>query len=127
MAVKILLVDDATFIREILRTLARKQGWQVIGEAENGEEAITKALELEPDVILMDVVMPKMSGIEAAKHILRKRPSLPIIGLSTLDEESVMAQAIEAGFVSYISKPFDNHSVITAVTQALQKRERKSG
>lgn len=127
MSPKILIVDDASFIREILKTIAAKQGWTVVAEAENGEEAIFKTAAFNPDVVIMDIVMPKINGIEAAKQILKKNPTLSIIGLSTMDNESVMAQAIEAGFVSYITKPFENWGIITAVNQAIQKQERKSG
>lgn len=127
MSPKVLIVDDASFIREILKNIASKQGWNICAEAEDGEEAIKMCLLYRPDIIIMDIVMPKMSGIESGKQILRKFPEMPIIGLSTMNQEEIMAQAIEAGFVSYITKPFENWTIITAVQEALGRKERKSG
>lgn len=127
MATRILIADDASFIREILKTVAVKQGWEVVAEAVDGEEAVVKALETQPDVILMDIVMPKMNGVEAAKLIMRFGSTISIIGLSTVDNEDIMARAIESGFVSYLTKPFENRAIISAVNQATQKREKKSG
>jgi two-component system chemotaxis response regulator CheY len=127
MVTNVLIADDASFIREILKTIAVKQGWRVVGEAIDGEEAVAIAKELNPDVILMDIVMPKMNGIEAAKLIMKSHPEISIIGLSTVDNEEIMARAIETGFVSYITKPFDNGAIISAVREATQKREKKSG
>jgi two-component system chemotaxis response regulator CheY len=123
----ILIADDASFIREILKNIASQQGWQVVGEAIDGQEAIAKALALRPDIVIMDIVMPKFNGIEAAKAILKSEPSLAIIGLSTMNDETIMARAIEAGFVSYITKPFANGSIIAAVREASIKKERKIG
>ncbi|MEY4617471.1 MAG: hypothetical protein RJB66_2431 [Pseudomonadota bacterium] len=127
MPIRLLIVDDASFIREMLRTIASKQGWLIVDEAVDGEEAITKARQHHPDVILMDIVMPKLNGIEAGKIIFKFDPNIAIIGLSTVDNEDIMMRAMEAGFVSYITKPFENRSVISAVNQASQKKEKKSG
>lgn len=127
MAVRVLIVDDATFIREIIKSIAQKQGWVIVAEAEDGVEAVQKVNEYKPEVVLMDIVMPKLNGFEAAKQILRKMPDLPIIALSTMLQEEVVSQALEVGFVSYITKPFDNWSVIAAVNEAVSKREKKSG
>jgi two-component system chemotaxis response regulator CheY len=127
MVPRILIADDASFIREILKTLALRQGWKVVAEAVDGDEAASKAIECQPDVIIMDIVMPQLSGIDSAKKILRKFPEMPIIGLSTLDKEQAMVEALEVGFVSYITKPFENWTIITAVNEAVAAKERKSG
>lgn len=127
MSPRILIVDDASFVREILKTIVVRQGWTVIGEAQDGAEAITMATELKPDLIIMDIVMPKFSGIEAAKKIFKTWPEIPIIGLSTIDNEEIMSQALGAGLVSYITKPFENWAIIAAVKEALINKERKSG
>lgn len=124
---KILIVDDASFVREILKTIMVRQGWTVIGEAQDGAEAIAMAIELKPDLIIMDIVMPKFSGIEAAKKIFKTLPDIPIIGLSTIDNEEIMSEALGVGLVSYITKPFENWAIITAVKEALTNKEKKSG
>lgn len=127
MTPKVLIADDATFVREILKTIVIRQGWKVIGVAEDGEDAVQKALELQPDIILMDIVMPKLNGIEAAQKILKKMPGLPIIGLSTMDNEEVMTQALGAGLVSYITKPFENWAIVSSIKEALMNKEKQSG
>lgn len=119
MGFKVMIVDDATFIREIFKTIAMKQGWVIVGEAENGEQAIKVALETKPDVILMDIVMPKKSGIEATKAILEAIPSTKIVACSTVDQDTVLMRAIEAGCVSYVTKPFKSEEVINAISSAL--------
>lgn len=127
MTPKVLIADDATFVREILKTIVIRQGWKVIGVAEDGEDAVQKALELQPDIILMDIVMPKLNGIEAAQKILKKMPGLPIIGLSTMDNEEVMTQALGVGLVSYITKPFENWAIVSSIKEALINKEKQSG
>ncbi len=124
---RILIADDASFVREILKTIIRRQGWEVCGEAEDGEDVIKKAISLQPDLIIMDIVMPKFSGIEAAKQIFKQRSFLPIIGLSTMNNEEIMTEALGVGFVSYITKPFENWTVVDAIKEALQNKERKIG
>jgi len=124
---RILIADDASFVREILKTIVVRQGWIVIGEAQDGLEVISMATELEPNIILMDIVMPKLNGLEAAQKILKKLPDIAIIGLSTMDNEEIMSQALGIGLVSYITKPFENWTIIAAIKEALNNKERKSG
>lgn len=124
---KILIADDASFVREILKTIIIKQGWIVVGEAEDGEEAIEKAFDLQPDIIIMDIVMPKYNGIEAARKILKKLPNIPIIGLSTMNNEEVMTDALSVGLISYITKPFENWAIVNAIKEALDNKEKKVG
>lgn len=124
---RILIADDASFIREILKTTIRRQGWEVCGEAEDGKVVIELALNLKPDVIIMDIVMPKYSGIEAARQIFKSFQFIPIIGLSTMANEEIMSEALATGFVSYITKPFENWTVVEAINEALQNKERKIG
>jgi two-component system chemotaxis response regulator CheY len=118
--IKIAIVDDAPFIREILRNIIILQGWQVVGEAENGHEAIQMALISKPHLILMDIVMPQVNGIEAAKKILQNNPLIKIIACSTLDQENILLNAIEIGCCSYITKPFKKDEVIKAINQAFE-------
>lgn len=109
------MVDDAPFIREVLCEICRADGHDVVGEATNGAEAVDMALSKNPDVILMDLVMPVKSGIEATKEILKERPDIRIIACSTLDQNTMIMLAIEAGCSHYIVKPFQKADVLRAI------------
>jgi two-component system chemotaxis response regulator CheY len=117
---RIAIVDDAPFIREILRNIAQTQGWTVVGEAETGVEAIELAAKVQPQLILMDLVMPEMNGIDATKKILALNPKIKIIACSTIDQENILLRAIENGCCSYLTKPFKKDDVIRAVNQAFE-------
>lgn len=112
---KILIVDDAPFVREVLQNLLTKQGYEVIGEAANGAEAIQLASALRPDLILMDIIMPETSGIEAARSIQQTHPEIPIVAMSTEESAHIVAQAIEAGCVDYVVKPFRKDDLFTTI------------
>jgi two-component system chemotaxis response regulator CheY len=115
MSMKIVIADDAPFIREILAQLLIIEGFQVVGEAADGEQAVAIVLEQRPDVVLMDVVMPVMSGIEATRRILARWPEARIIACSTVDHAAVVQQAIEAGCQDYVQKPFDRDRLMKAL------------
>src|SRR3954468_7025778 len=102
----VLIVDDAPFIRDILRHIVKRAGHEVVGEAEDGEEAVTMALAKKPDLIIMDIVMPNKSGIQATKEILELLPETKVIACSTIDQEMMMMKAMESGAVEFIHKPF---------------------
>ena len=106
MTLKVLIVDDAAFIREILTQTIQKLGHIVIGEAVDGADAVRKSQILKPDVIFMDIVMPEQSGIDATKEILISQPQMKIIACTTLEQEMMFSQAIEAGCIDYVLKPF---------------------
>jgi len=112
MEIRLLIVDDAAFIREVLIQIAKKAKISVVGEAADGEDALEKALSLKPDIILMDIVMPRKSGIQATKDILAQLPLTKIIACSTEGQESMVVKALEAGCCDYIVKPFDVNNVI---------------
>jgi two-component system chemotaxis response regulator CheY len=116
---RLLVADDAPFIREIVRHVAEKNAIQLIGEAIDGEDAVTLALKLKPDVILMDIIMPKKSGIEATKEILAKMPGMKIIAFSTADQEVMVLRALEAGCCSYVVKPFKAEDLMKAIRSSL--------
>ncbi len=116
MSYKILIVDDAPFIREILiGFLETRDDIQEVKEAENGEEAIALFESFAPDLIFMDIVMPKVSGIEATKKIRSLNSDVPIIGLSTLDQGDVINRLLDAGANIFVKKPF----TLDALTKAL--------
>jgi len=103
--IRILLAEDQTLMRQGLRTLLELEpGMKVIGEAENGEAAITQALQLKPDIILMDVQMPVKTGVEATAEICRRWPQARIIILTTFDRDDYVFQGIRAGAMGYLLK-----------------------
>lgn len=119
MSTRIVLVDDAPFIRDVLRhVLNNEADFEIVGEAGDGDQAIALALETKPDVILMDIVMPKKSGIEATAEILKTLPECRIIACSTVEQETMVLRAVEAGCCSYVVKPFKGQDVIKAVRSA---------
>lgn len=121
--IKIAIVDDAPFIREILKTIAKSQGWMVAAEAENGKEAVDLVLRANVQVVLMDIVMPIKNGIEATQAILSRNSNIKIIACSTMDQESILLKAIENGCCSYLTKPFNKDEVIKAVEDAIKIKE----
>ncbi len=117
MLVTILIVDDASFIREILKRLIEDSGMKVVAEAENGQLAVEAYNTHSPDIVLMDMSMPEKNGLEATKEILAQNPQAKIIGISTMDRDIMMPKAKKAGCVDYITKPFQGPEVI----EVLQK------
>jgi two-component system, chemotaxis family, chemotaxis protein CheY len=106
MGLNVLIVDDAPFIRDILRQILTKSGHVVVGEAEDGEQAVRLALELKPQIVIMDIVMPRKSGVEAIKEIVSLIPEIKIMACSTVDQEIMLMKAMEAGAHDFIHKPF---------------------
>lgn len=118
MGIKLVIVDDAPFIREVLRHIFANTEISVVGEAQDGEEAVSMVKDLRPQIVLMDIVMPKKSGIEAATEILKDLPDTKIIACSTLDQNNMIMRALEAGCCNYITKPFKSNEVLEAVRKA---------
>ena len=123
MTVRVLIAEDETIIRLDLRALLEANGYEVCGEARDGEEAVELARTLEPDVALMDVRMPRLDGVEAARRILANRP-LPIVMLTAFDQRELVAKAVGAGVFGYVVKPFREQDVIPAIRTA-QARHRE--
>ena len=114
---RILLVDDHPLVREGLRTLLTSlPGMIIIGEAENGEEAVRQALELQPDIILMDLHMPRLNGIEATRHILQASPHIGILVLTMLEDDDSVFGAMRAGARGYLLKGAGKEEVLRAIT-----------
>jgi two-component system, chemotaxis family, chemotaxis protein CheY len=122
MAMKIVIAEDAPFLREVLRNYIEKLGHELVGEAEDGEQAVTKVLAEKPDIVLMDIVMPKKNGIEATKEILLKEPGIKIVACSTIDQEHVILEALEAGCCNYMTKPFTAGD-LSRIIEALEAGE----
>ena len=114
---RILIAEDETIIRLDLRDLLERAGHEVAGEARDGEEAVALAKELEPDLAIMDVKMPRLDGIEAARRILDDRP-MPIVLLTAYGQQELVARAVEAGVFGYLVKPFREQDLVPAIETA---------
>lgn len=112
---RILIVDDAAFIRLAIRTLLVKNGFEVVGEASNGLEGIEKYKELKPDVVFMDITMPVLNGLEALKAIINFDPKASVIMLSAMGQEQIVREAVIAGARSFIVKPYKDDYVIKTI------------
>ncbi len=119
---RILLVDDAMIIRMILRKILTEAGFEIAGEASNGAEAIRKYQELRPDLVTMDITMPEMGGIKALKSIREIDPNAQVIICSAMGQKSLIIEAMEAGAVNFLAKPFDEEKVIETVRKTLQSQ-----
>jgi AmiR/NasT family two-component response regulator len=114
---RVLIAEDETIIRLDLRSTLEASGYEVCGEARDGVEAVSLAASREPDVILMDVKMPRLDGIEAAQRILEQQ-SVPIVILTAFGQEELVARAVDIGVFAYLSKPFREQDVVAALTAA---------
>jgi two-component system chemotaxis response regulator CheY len=118
MGIKLVIVDDAPFIREVLKHIFTGTEITVVGEAQDGEEAVSLVRKVKPHVVLMDIVMPKKSGIEATAEILKDSPHVKVVACSTNDQNSMVMRALEAGCCNYVVKPFKAEDVLKAVRAA---------
>lgn len=118
MNIRLVVVDDAPFIREVLKNIFASSEIDVVGEAANGLEAVEVVSRLQPQVVLMDIVMPEKSGIEATQEILKKNPGIRIIACSTVDQNTMVLRALDAGCCDYIVKPFKSEDVLKIVRRA---------
>jgi len=119
MAVNVLIVDDLAFIKIVLRDIIEKAGFRVVGEASNGEQAITLYQDTRPDVVLMDITMPGMDGLTALKRIREIDAAARIIICSALGQQQLIVQAIQLGAKDFIVKPFQAQRVVSALKKAL--------
>lgn len=127
MPIKLVIVDDAPFIREVLRHVFQGTEIEVIGEARDGEEAVSTVLALKPDVVLMDIVMPKKSGIEATLSIMKDLPATRVVACSTVDQNGMVLRALDAGCCNYVTKPFKGEEVLKAVRAAARLNAKEAG
>jgi len=117
---RVLVVDDAAFMRMMLKDILTKGGHEDVGEAANGLEAIEKYKELKPDVVTMDITMPEMNGIDAIKEIRKSDPNATVIVCSAMGQQAMVIEAIQAGAKDFIVKPFQASRVIEAVQKVLK-------
>lgn len=120
MAAKVLIVDDAIFMRKMLGDILTKGGYEVCAEAGDGSDAVEKYREVKPDLVTMDIIMPDMSGIDAVKEIVKIDPDAKIIMVSAMGHQSLVVEAIQAGAKDYVVKPFQPSRVLEAVQRVLK-------
>lgn len=119
MGKKILVCDDAAFMRMMVKDILTKNGYEVIGEAVNGQDAIVKYKELTPDLTTMDITMPEMDGIQALKEIRSFDANASIIMCSAMGQQAMVIESIQAGAKDFIVKPFQQDRVLEAVKKAI--------
>jgi len=123
MTIRILVVDDHPIVRQGLKTLLEGHSdWQVVGEASDGAEAIEKAKNLSPDVMVLDVTMPRMNGLEACRLLRRQSPGLEILFVTQHDSPQMMREALEAGARGYVVKSNAARDLLAAVEAVSQHR-----
>ncbi|MCL2740548.1 MAG: response regulator [Oscillospiraceae bacterium] len=119
MGKKILIVDDAAFMRMLIKGILTNGGYEVVGEAENGLKAVESYKALNPDLVIMDITMPEMNGIDAVKEIKKANPDAKVIMCSAMGQQAMVIEAIQAGARDFIVKPFQNERVIEAVKKVI--------
>ena len=112
---RVLIVDDAAFMRISIKNSLTKNGYEVVGEAENGRLGVEKYKELSPDIVTMDITMPEMSGIDALKEIMKINPAAQVIMVSAMGQENYVRDAIISGAKGFIVKPYKEESIIAAM------------
>ena len=112
---KVLIVDDAAFMRISIKNMLTKNGYDVVGEAENGRIGVEKYKELSPDIVTMDITMPELSGLDALKEIVKFNPKAQVIMVSAMGQEAMVRDAIVSGAKGFIVKPFKEDGIIAAI------------
>ena len=119
MAKSVLICDDAAFMRMMIKDILTKNGYDIAGEAENGAIAVSKYQELKPDLVLMDITMPEMDGIQALKTIKAADGAANVIMCSAMGQQAMVIEAIQAGAKDFVVKPFQADRVLEAVKKVI--------
>ena len=120
---RVLVADDASFMRQMIREIVESEGFEVCGEASDGVDAVDEFKRLHPDVVTMDIVMPRKSGIDAVRGIMAIDPGACVVMCSALGQETLVAEAIQAGAKDFIVKPFKPDAVIETLKRVLEKED----
>lgn len=114
---RLLVVDDAILMRKMIRDVAVEAGWEVAGEARDGAEAVELYATLRPDLVTMDVVMPKMGGLEALRRIRAADPAAQVVMVTALDQKQTLLESIRDGAIDFIVKPFERDRVVSLLNK----------
>ena len=115
----VLVCDDAIFMRTMISDILNQAGFEIVGEADSGLQAVQKYRELKPDLVTMDIVMPDMGGIEAVREICKQDPDAKILMCSAMGQQALVVEAIQAGAKDFVVKPFQPSRVLEAVQRVL--------
>jgi two-component system chemotaxis response regulator CheY len=115
----VLIADDAAFMRMMIKNILTEAGYDIVGEAENGQVAVAKYRELSPDLTTMDITMPEMDGLAALREIREADPAARVVMCSAMGQQSMVIESIQAGARDFIVKPFQPERVLAAVQKAL--------
>jgi two-component system chemotaxis response regulator CheY len=118
---RVLIADDASFMRQMIRDIIEPEGFEVVGEAADGVEVVEKFSKLHPDLVMMDIVMPKRSGIDAVKAIKAEHATAKVVMCSALGQEALVTEAIQAGACDFIVKPFKPDAVLSTLRKVVEK------
>ncbi len=116
----VLVCDDAIFMRTMISDILSQAGYEVVGEAETGTQAVERFKELNPDLVTMDIVMPDMGGIDAVREIVKIAPNAKILMCSAMGQQALVVEAIQAGAKDFVVKPFQPSRVLEAVQRVLE-------
>jgi two-component system chemotaxis response regulator CheY len=119
---RVLIVDDASVVRLLIKKALKQDNFEIVGEAANGVDALAKYKELKPDIVTMDITMPEVDGIQATKNIVAFDENAKIVMLSGIDQKEMLWQAIKAGAASYIVKPFENARILSTLNEVLNSK-----
>ena len=120
---RVLVADDASFMRQMIREIVETEGHEVVGEASDGDEVVEEFKRLHPDIVTMDIVMPRRSGIDAVKSIIQLQADARVVMCSALGQESLVQEALAAGACDFIVKPFKPDAVIATIQKVMEKPE----
>ena len=121
MARRVLIADDAAFMREMLRDILSQAGFEVCAEAADGNEAVASFEEHDPDLVTLDIVMPRKSGLDALREIIARDPEACVVMCSALGQEALVMEALESGAKDFVVKPFKADHVVEVLKKALDK------
>lgn len=124
-AKRILIVDDALIMRKRIKEIAEAAGWQVAGEAKDGEEAVSLYRQEKPDLVTLDIVMPKLDGVSALRQIIQDDPQARVVMVSAVNQRAKLAECIQAGAIDFIVKPFEKAALRSFFEKCLTAESQK--
>ena len=123
---RVLIVDDALIMRKRIREIAEAAGWQVAGEAQDGEEAVALYQHQQPDLVTLDIIMPQLDGVSALKTIIEADPRARVVMVSAVNQKGKLAECIQAGAIDFIVKPFEKARLLSFFEKYLTAESTKS-